>query len=306
MAYYINPANLSAVFTVPCSVSDKYLKLSSALQLKVLLCFLRNMSSGIDADTIADNLGVNIKDVEDSLEYWTELGVLLSDKKTEKPQTENSTPAVVRAEKPSRSDVAKRGCEDKKIMLLLREAQLKFGRNLKSNEASTLVWLYDDNGIDVSVILLALQYAVSEGKPNIRFVESIALEWLNKGVATVVDAENEIAENAKRKSAWGIVQSVFGIEKRLASEKELAFSSTWINEWEITRELLKMAYDACIDSKTKLSMPYINKILEEWHKKGIKTPEDIIKNEKSTKKASGKSGATYDIDLFEEMLNSGE
>ncbi len=303
MAYYINPANLSAVFTVPCSVSDNHLKLSSALQIKVLLCFLRNMSNGIGAEAIAESLGTSPHEVEDALKYWTDLGILLSDAKTPS-QPENETVAVVRAEKPSRSDVARRGNEDKRIMLLLREAQLKFGRNLKSNEASSLVWLYDDQGLDVSVILMIIQYAVSEGKPNISFIEKTAVDWINKGVLTVIDAENELADMAKRKSAWNIVQSVFGIERRLPSTKELEFSSLWINEWNIEREMLKAAYDACIDSKTKLSMPYINKILEGWHKDGIKKPDSIPQKTKSKK--DGKNGATYDIDLFEEMLNSGE
>jgi len=305
MTYYINPANLSAVFTVPCSVSDSHLKLSSALQLKVLLFFLRNMSGNTDSKAISEALGANLQEVEDALKYWTVLGILSSDEKSAEVSSKITSPTVIRSEKPSRSDVARRGSEDKKIMFLLREAQLKLGKNLKSNEASTLVWLYDDQGLDVSVILMIIQYAVSEGKANIGFIEKTAVDWINKGITTVIDAENELADMAKRKSAWNIVQSVFGIERRLPSSKEADFSNIWINEWAISRELLKKAYDICIDSKAKLSMPYINKILEGWHKDGIKSPDEIAQKEK-TKKSDGKKGATYDIDLFEEMLNSGE
>lgn len=305
MSYFLNPKNLSSVFTVPCSVSDKYLKLATETQLKVLICFLRNMSSDIDTKGIAELLSLPESEVLDALGYWASVGILMNPEQTSASNDKAPKNAVIRAEKPNRTDVAKRGLEDKKIMFMLREAQLKFGRNLKSNESATLVWLYDDMGMDVSVILMAIQYAFSESKGNIRFIEKTAIDWLNNGIETVIDAENEIAKTIQKKSAWGIVQSVFGIDKRQPSTKELEFSDVWINEWGFSRELLKAAYDTCVDTKTKLSMPYINKILEQWHKDKV-TSVDGLK-EKKTSKKSGKSttsSVTYDIDLFEEMLNS--
>ena len=51
---------------------------------------------------------------------------------------------------------------------------MKFGRGLKSNEQSTLVWIYDDLGLDVSVILMLIQFAVTEGRANISFIEKTA------------------------------------------------------------------------------------------------------------------------------------
>ncbi len=307
MSYYINPKNLSSAFTVPCQLADEHLKLCSHLQLKVILHIFRNMALGISADAIAEALSADSREVEDALMYWVGVGILTSD--TESPI--KATPdkpkiSVALSEKPSRSDVIRRGNEDKQVMFLLREAQVKFGRNLKSNESSCLLWLYDDLGFDVSVILMLIQFAVTEGRANISFIEKTAVEWSNKGVATLIDAENEIAENARRKTAWSMVMSVFGLEKRLPSSKELEFSDRWVNEWEFSRPLLKAAYDACIDSKTRLSMPYVNKILESWHKKGVKTLDDIEKAEVKPKKASKPTGATYDIDLFEKMINSND
>jgi len=305
MAYYLNPANLSAVFTVPCSVCDEHLKFSSEIQLKVLLCFIRNMNSGVDAPFIAELLGVPESEVQDALDYWTQLEILLSDKKTVETSKKHSE-AVVRGEKPTRTDVARRGAEDKKIAFLLREAQLKFGRILKSNESSTLVWLYDDLGMEVSVILMIIQYAVDDGRKNIGYIEKTAVDWNNRGITTVVAAEKELIEAARRKTAWSLVQAVFGMERRLSSAKEAQYADCWVNEWGFSRELLKAAYDACVDSKAKLSIPYVNKILEDWHKAEVQTVADVEKLKGNNKKTQGKktSGATYDIDLFEKMLNS--
>lgn len=301
MTYNINPAIFSSTYAIPTIVADKYIKIATHTQLKVLLYFMRNISDGIDSAKIASALSLPEVEVEDALLFWSQCDVLNANQLTA-VETETKT-VVINSVMPSRADVIKRGLEDSNLMFLLREAQLKFGRNLKQNESSLLVSLYDDHGMDVSVILLLLGYAVREGKCNLAFVKKTAADWLGAGVETVMDAENLIAQTAKRNLAWSVVQSAFGIEKRNPSTKELEYSNLWINEWKISSSLLKSAYDACIDSKTKLSMPYVAKILESWHKDGITSPEQI--SEKKPKaKASGKNDyAGYDLDLFEKMLN---
>ena len=305
MSYYINPKNLASAFTVPCQLADEHLKLCSHLQLKVILYVFRNMASGISSDAIADALSVPQSEAEDALMYWVSAGLLISDTaSTEKATSEVAKVSVALSEKPTRSDVIRRGSEDKQVMFLLREAQVKFGRNLKSNESACLLWIYDDLGLDVSVILMLIQFAVTEGRANISFIEKTAVDWANKGVSNLIDAENQIADNTRRKTAWGLVMSVFGLEKRLPSSKELEFADRWVNEWQFSRQLLKAAYDACIDQKTKLSMPYVNKILEGWNKKGVKTLDDVLKLSTNNSKGNKPTGATYNIDLFEEMINS--
>ena len=67
--------------------------------------------------------------------------------------------------------------------------------------------------------------------------------------------------------------------------------------------MIKKAYDACIDSKTKLSMPYIAKIIETWHKEGITTPEQLATKKPKSKAQTKTDYAGYDLDLFEKMLN---
>lgn len=298
MIYNVNPAIFSSTYAIPTDVADKYLKIATHTQLKVLLYFMRNISDGIDSQKISDALRLDINETEDALLFWQQCGILTGATPKEEPKT-----VVVKSTLPSRTDVIKRGLEDKQLMFLLREAQLKFGRNLKQNESQLLVSLYDDHGMDPSVILLLLGYAVREGKCNLTFVKKTATNWLESGVETVMDAENLIAEAAKQNLAWSVVQSAFGIERRNPSTKEAELSNLWVNEWKISTELLKAAYDACVDAKTKLSMPYVAKIIESWHKDGITNPEQISAKKKNVKPQGKNDFAGYDLDLFEKMLN---
>ena len=301
MNYIIDPKVFSAVFTVPAAVADKHLKLARGEHIKVLLYIMRNMSVNPDNAEIAAAAGLSEYEVEEALLYWAGAGILLPDGRSAE-KAEIKAPAVKQNAKPDRADVARRGAEDEKIRYLLTETQMKLGRNLKSNESSTLVWLYDDLGLDVSLILMIVQYAAAHGKARIGFIESTATDWVNRGISTIAEADRELNKMAMSEQAWGIVCSAFGLEKRKASKNELKLSLMWVDEWKMSREMLTAAYNACVDGISKFDMKYVSKILENWHEKGYKTPDDI--EEKKNSGGEKESFAAYDIDLFEKMLNS--
>lgn len=302
MDFYINPTVFCTAFTVPSVVVERHLKLAKGEHIKVLLYILKNAAAELEVAEISAACAVGEYDVKEALIYWAEAGILL---KKDMPEVKEKTAkkTVIQEMKPSRTDIAKRGAEDVKIRYLLRETQLKLGRNLKTNEASTLVWLYDDQGLDVSLILLIVQYAVQHNKANLRFIESVAVDWINKGIDNISDADLALKEIVLKEQAWGIVSRAFGLERRKPSTKENDISYMWLNEWGISEEMLILAYEECVNQKSKFSFQYTAKIIENWHEKGYKTPEDV-----KNKQTDGKTGskASYDIDLFEKMLNSKE
>lgn len=297
MSYFVNPSAFSSVFTVPCDAADKYLKIATPNQIKVLLFVMRNLSAGISAEACAEFLGISAEDAADCLTFWAQCGILGQNSPAEeKAVPERNT--SVKNEMPTRQDVIRRGMEDERLMLLLREAQLKFGRNLKSNESAILVSLYDDNGMDVSVILMLLQYAASRNKCNVSFIRSTAAAWIKAGVETVSQAEEVISESMRRDLAWDIVSRVFGI-RRKPSSKEAELADLWINKWKLDEKELKAAYDICVDTTSEFSVPYIAAVLEERHKKA-----DGKSNEEPKRaKRAGQKSTSYDIELFEKMLN---
>lgn len=301
MDFYINPTVFCSAFTVPSSVVERHLKLAKGEHIKVLLYILKNAALEPEAAQISDACGISEYDAEEALLYWAEAGILLKKDIPEASKTP-AKKAVIQEIKPTRTDVAKRGAQDVKIRYLLRETQLKLGRNLKTNEASTLVWLYDDQGFDVSLILLIVQYAVQHKRANLRFIESVAVDWINKGIDNISDADEALKQIALKEQSWGIVSRIFGLERRKPSAKENDTSFTWLNEWGMSEEMLLLAYEECVNQKSKFSFPYVAKIIENWHEKGYKTPEDLKKQTESGKS----SKASYDIDLFEKMLNSKE
>lgn len=301
MDYYINPtACLEGAFTVPSSVVDRYFKFSKAEHIKILLYILKNMTEIPDESVIAKACGVSDYEVKEALLYWADAGILLA-KDTKVNTTEKEPRRTVKKDiKPTRSEILKLSMSDPKIKYLLDEAQKRLARNLKDNETRTLVWLYDDQGMEISIILLILQYAILKEKMNIRFIESVAMNLLDKGIDNIADADAELHRQDLGEKAWLAVSDIFGLERRKPSEKEKAAVILWLDEWKISKELLKAAYDECVNKKSKFSFPYVSKIIENWHKDGITSPDQID----STQKNQKANYASYDIDLYEKMLNA--
>lgn len=304
MKYTLNSNAMTAPFFVPSSVVDKHIKLATATQLKVLLVFLKNVTIGTSPEDIAEFLRLPVSEVLDALNFWADREILCcvgkeSEKEVKKVEGKKTVrPTVI---KPSREEIAMAADSDPKISFLIGEAEMKLARGLRDIEIRTLCWLYMDCGMDVSLILMLVEYAVSEGKATVSFIEHTAVCWLDAGVATLTDAEEQIEERNRKKTAWSLVVSSFGMDYRMPSDKELEYAGKWVTEWGFSRELLREAYNICVDKNAKLSMPYINKILEKWHKDGVKTIEDTKASAKS-KKDKGSFGA-YDKSLVEKLLN---
>lgn len=301
MNYSVNPSVfLNGSFPIPSIIADKYLKLATEIQLKVILCVLRNCANPLSAEELSKLLSLPLSEVEDALVFWAQREILNVENITAQKEKEKT---VVKSEKPSREDVAKRGLEDPKIMMMLQAAQLKFGRNLKTNETRTLVWLYDDKGMSVSLILMLLEYAAANGKLNLSFIEKTAASWIDLGIETISDAEAQIERDAKRNIAANHIYRLFGIDRRKPSEKEMELSSLWLDDWELSDSLISEAYNRCIDKNAKISFAYIGKILESWHKKGYKTAAEIKENELKPQIDKKNDFAAYDIKAFEKMLD---
>lgn len=299
MKFSVKPEAMLGTFAVPSSVVDKHIKMASAAQLKVLLCVFRNPFLEISAASIAERLRMSESDVCDALKFWAEAELLNFDGESEAAAPEPKKTVRAAALKPTREEVARRGLENREIAYLLQQAEQKFGRALRQNEQSTLVWLHDDEGMAVSVLLMLIEFAISDGKANIGFIEKTAVSWLDSGVETLSDAESKINEIYRNRSSWAAVCRAFGLERRLPGKKEQEFAERWINEVKMSDEMLREAYSRCVDNTGKYSLPYINKILEKWHKEGVTEPSQIVDDEKPQS-----SFGSYDKSLIDRLQNA--
>lgn len=332
MNYHIEPRAWQQVFAVPGAVVDEHLKLAGAVQLKVLLWLLRHNGEAWDADRMSGALGIAVADIRDALQYWVETGLLLEAGAVSPPPAQPVTiPAQVPAApperqpepnraptapvKPSFADVAKRGEESAEIRFLFSEAQMRLAKTLSPAAQSTLIWLHDHWGMPVSVILMVIEYCVSENKRGMGYIEAVALEWASQEIDTIEKADQKIHQILQSRKAWNQVCKLLEIPQRKATKKEETFVRAWLEEWQFSGNMLAAAYEICINNTGKLSFNYMHKILQSWYEQGIRTRQDILEKDtkpaaKGTAPSAGKrpqeaDAASYDLTAFEEMLKLG-
>lgn len=315
MAISINLGAWGSVFAVPACIADEHIKIASELQLKVILYLLRNSGKSPDYADISEALGANAEDVKDSVDFWVDRGVLCKDgdelspaagslKSPEQVQPITEKPVrvqPVRAAKPDIYTAAQRVSADEKLQALLAEAELALSKPLSSGDTATIVMLYDTCGMPAEVVIMLVNYCVSVGKGNMRTIERIGVQWADSGVNSIEAAENRILQIKRSNANWSVVRAAFGL-KNVGSptKKQLEYGDLWVGQWHFSEEMLTAAYEACVDSLGKLSMSYINKILQRWNNAGIYTVKDISKLD-SRKPSRKKSDASYDIADLEKI-----
>ncbi len=308
MKYVINHFTEGGFMSLPSAVAEKHLKIASHLSLKVILWVFKNGNTEINENNVAEGLKIPLSEAKDALDYWAENGILVGAEKTSETESEKTEPKkVVRAHtiKPDRNEVARRGLESAEIAFLLQEAQKKFGRALKQSESSTIVWLFDDEGISVPLMLMLFEHAYQTGNFRIGAIERIAVEWLENGITDVKGAEDYLVLKKEKQNAWATVERAMGIPHRKPSEKEEQLAHLWVEEWKISFELLREAYNVCIDSTAKLSFPYIKKVIEKWKSAGYTTVEET-KNKPAESKNNTQTKGAYDLDLAKKMMFTDE
>ena len=84
--------------------------------------------------------------------------------------------------------------------------------------------------------------------------------------------------------------------------KQLDYCSTWVSEWKFSPEMLREAYERCVDSKGEMKFNYIDGILKRWHNNGIQNKNDLADFENAKKKKEPAStSSSYDIDELEQI-----
>ena len=161
---------------------------------------------------------------------------------------------------------------DGEFSQLLYVAGQYMGRLLKPQDADMLAYLYDSLHMSCDVIEYVIEYCVQNRHNSIRYMEKVALNWHEKGIDTV-DKAKAWTEHFNQ-DAFAVMKA-FGINDRRPGNTEWDSIERWYKTWGFSRQMVVEACNRTMEAIHKPSFQYADRILEEWHKNGIRTLEDI-------------------------------
>ena len=111
-------------------------------------------------------------------------------------------------------------------------------------------------------------------RPSVEMVYREATKLLAKEIDNLEALEIYMKETREAVPGEMEMRLLFGIRDRTLTKSEREYFKKWLIEFGYSGVIIGEAYDITVKATSKLSLPYIDKILTEWHTSGCKTLEE--------------------------------
>ena len=186
------------------------------------------------------------------------------------------------------------------FLLLQAEVGKRMGRLLSPEEMKTLLSFRDYLKLPPEVITMALTCCIQKNEyynksrgaaktVSMRTLERECYDWANRGINTLELAAAYIGKRMEQLEPVSQVKRALGIEHELV-ESEREYIESWL-AMGFPVESIRTAYERTIIQTGKLAWNYLNKILLNWHEKGLHTLLEIEGENKKTGSRAGTAAA---------------
>ena len=126
------------------------------------------------------------------------------------------------------SEIAERIEKSEEIKCLFLMAEESFGRPLNHTEQRIFIWIHDYLGLSTDVILMLTAYCISVDKGNIKYIETIAVDWNEREINTLEAAQSEIKRLEEYGSFNRQIMKAFGMNRKPTSKQQ-----EYIDSWKV-------------------------------------------------------------------------
>jgi len=205
-------------------------------------------------------------------------------------------------------EVTQEIANDNNFSQIVDETQRKLGKILSEDELVRLFGIYDYLRMPPEVIFQLLTHCISECRkagggraPSMRYIEKAAFTWEREGVLTLERAEDYLKALEVRKEVRSRIKRILQISGRELSETEKKYVDGWV-DLKVEPDAIAIAYDKTVVKTGAMTWPYIDKIIKNWHSKGLLTAKQVSEMEgkqqgsssKSNSRANSRQGAKLD------------
>ncbi len=323
----------SSVLSIPARALEK-LSEAGGVELKVLLKIAASAGE-FDPSALAAELSIDEVALHSAIGFWRGAGILqiestdqVSQSDKEAPQSALTEPSKTvqvntRTGKDGRKvtvvqsdeipyynaeEIERIFAENTQLSGMLDECQNILGKLFSPTEINKLLALTEYYRLDFEYVVLLCYYCKKIGKESVPYVDKLAKSLWQEGIVTTEALEERLSLLSSAADLGGKFRQLSGAGKRSFTEREMKFFTQW-SKWQISPELLTLAYEVTVDNTGSPSMPYINKVLSNWQEAGYRTPEEVAAameayKQKKEAKAKGGTFSSFDTDeFFEAALN---
>ena len=305
---------------------EKYMPQARGEFIKIYLLMLKHNISGelgVSSSILASSLNLLESDIMNALNYCNDQGVI---KFTQIDKMGNfNVEFIDLLEEPIISTKRQvdllEALDSSNTKGMLKDIEMLLARPLSPNEMSIYLNWQREFGFSSELILILMEYCISKGKSDSRYIEKVALSWYDLKITTIEQAQKLIT---KTEDKWINIRKILtylGINNTDIMKPQQDLIEKWLLIYKFPNEIILKACDICFERLNRADFKYIDGILTNWNKNNIKTLEDIAlkdtkttknvkytknyntnNNEKAPLKFNNFEGREYDYDSLEKKL----
>lgn len=320
MAYAKFISSEPTTISVPYWFIKDYMPAALGGYVKVYLYLLATytLQEGLDLGEAATALDMLYSEVIAALKYWDSLSVIkftsLSDEEFEikvnlDEPVKQTTPVLESSTKTNSLPIAKTyiqqtrpnysvqelniyRSEDQSITQLFMVAEQYLGRLLSSTDQQVLFGLYDWLHMPLDLIEYLIEYCVSNNHTAIRYIEKVAISWVDSGILSV-EAAKARATNDKK---YHTILNELGLSSQQITSIQKEYIDKWLNTYKLSLDIVLEGCKRAVAQTKNPSLKYLDAMLSSWYNTKVTNLDDIDKLDKAysnttTKKASAPTKA---------------
>lgn len=300
MFFKSKPNELYNDILIPNLFLDMYLPICSGNQLKVYLLGYREAfffngikSKGLDNKEIASILNISEDEVLDAWDFWERMGVIKVHDKTDKNLIEfldlkieylKSHPQEIKSEDESNEDNMEEMIESAssfELVQMYQRIEEISSRPLTPNEKLDLLKAMETYHIESDLVILAFEKASAENGriKSVKYVIAILKSWFDNSIKNKEDLLIYEKKKSEKNDIYKIIFNNLGFNRQPTSyEKESI--DRWFEDYHMSMEMVMKACSKSINTPNP-NIKYLDKIISNWYNSGIRTIEDVEKEDQA-------------------------
>ena len=248
--------------------------------------FLSKHNKYANIQEISKKLDISAEKVNEGIKFLTEKNILEVNKRSIvlvdlKEKEINKVYKYRTALNPASSAENSEKNKKKNQLLDVISKELFHGHMSPSWYEAIDLW-FDRYKFDVDVMYTLLKYCYSQAKTfRKEYVTVVAENWSKKNIHTYSDLDNYFMEYEITNATCKKISAKLKLRRSL-SEYEEEYVEKWLHHYKYPFEIIELALKKTVKA-AKPSIEYVNAILTSWHKKGLKTKEEILESEEKEK-----------------------
>lgn len=271
---------LFSTTNIPDAFFTEYFSQASGTAIKVYLYlfFLSKYGKEIKINDLSKKLDIPLKDIQDSIKYWESLGLLIrKNSGYEFANMQEIELFKLYNPKVSQSpDQIKKTAKNQYRAKAISAINNEFFQGVMSPSwyGDIDLW-FSKYGFDEEVMVALFRYCFNRSALHRNYIQAVAEAWSQNNIKTYTDLDKYYEQQEALSKVKKSIAKKLGLNRQL-SQYEEAYIEKWMNDFGYNMAIIEIALKKTT-SKSNPNFDYINKILEDWNDRNLRTPESVNK-----------------------------